>query len=208
LYPVWLPYVRKNTSGWHSTISVRNNSSTYQAMVNTTFFNRDGTVSQQLITTIPSRAVVALTAPSGFDGAALVVSSEDVAVVVREESGGELNEYNGVTALTSEASPGWEKADSTVYVPLIKNARYGRSSKLYLMNVGQQSTVANVQFNDVVTGQFITSTTEALGVNASVRVQVNLCTSGTSRCSVKMLMPFSTTKPARPHHRERAGPDL
>lgn len=39
LYPVWLPYVRSK-NGWTSTIVARNNSPTYQAQVNITFFNR------------------------------------------------------------------------------------------------------------------------------------------------------------------------
>ena len=181
LYPVWLPYVRNNASGWNSTIIARNNSSTYRAQVNITFFNGDGTVNYQRPTDyINVRSVATIGVPSGFDGAAVVVSSEDVAVVVREQSGDELNEYNGIMA--SGGSPGWEQVGATLYAPIIKNARAGRSSRIFVANAGTAATTANVQFYDS-SGTTVGSDSRALGVNGSDQVYSTNCP---SLCSAKV----------------------
>jgi hypothetical protein len=87
LFPVWLPKVRGNSNGWNSTVVVRNNSSTFTAQVNTTFFTTTGEVQQQRTDNIAPNAVASLPAPTpsgGFSGSAVAVSSEDVAVVLRD----------------------------------------------------------------------------------------------------------------------------
>jgi murein DD-endopeptidase MepM/ murein hydrolase activator NlpD len=184
LYPVWLPYVR-NKNGWNSTVVIRNNSSNYTAQVNITLFNRDGTVNyQRPADYIAPRATLTFGTPANFDGSATLVSSEDIAVVVREESGVELNEYNGITASTSEASPGWEKAGSTLYAPLVKNNYNGRSSKLLMVNTGLAATTATIQFYNS-SGTQVGAVAQALGVNASISVHVDTCPAG-SFCSARI----------------------
>jgi murein DD-endopeptidase MepM/ murein hydrolase activator NlpD len=188
LFPVWLPYVRSK-NGWNSTLTIHNNSSTYRAQVNITFFNRDGTVSyQRPADYIPARSLATIGVPAGFDGGALVVSSEDVAVAVREESGTELNEYNGIMASTNGlASLGWERAGSTVYIPVVKNAHYGRSSKLFIMNTGPQPTTANAQFYNTDSGLAEGNVvSNDLAPNASVSVRTSECAYPSNRCSARV----------------------
>ncbi len=84
LFPVWLPYIRGNYNNWNSPITVRNNSGGYRAQVNTTFFNTDGTVNRQRTDYINSWASLTFNPPNNFTGAALIVSSEDVGVVVEQ----------------------------------------------------------------------------------------------------------------------------
>lgn len=167
LYPVWLPYVRNNTYGWHSSVIVQNTSSTYHAQVNTTFFNPSGSVFLQHQDFVPPRGQISLTPSSGFDGSAVVVSSEDVAVVVREENGSELNEYNGITAATSEASLGWEKAGSTVYVPIVKKTYNNRTSRLFVMNAGTKPTIAYLRYYDSSGNPYGSQLSRLLTVNGS-----------------------------------------
>jgi len=184
LYPVWLPYVRNNSNGWISTITVRNNSSTFRAQVNTTFINSDGTVRQQRTDWINANASATLVSPNDFSGSAIVVSSEDVTVVAREERNNELNEYNGI--LASGGSPGWEQVGSTLYAPFIKNHRTGRSSSLFVANVGLTATDANVQFYDILSGVPAGFTTIPLAINSSALVGPDSCSSASNRCSAKI----------------------
>lgn len=185
----------RNKNGWNSTLTVRNNSGTYRAQVNITFFNRDGTVNYQRPTDyINARSLAAFGAPAGFDGSALVVSSEDVAVVAREESGTELNEYNGLMASTGNASLGWERAGRPVYVPFIKNHRNGRSSKILIANAGASPTYASVEFYDIATGiPMGNAGPYYLDTTGSYSVHADGCLSATGRCSAKITS--STSQP-------------
>ncbi len=191
LFPVWLPYIRNTNGGWCSRIIIWNSSSTYQAKVTTTFFNRDGSVNRQQTDSVPARNSLEVMVLGVFDGSALVVSSEDIAVVARERNadGTELNEYNGIAASTSNASPGWEKTGATVFLPLIKHHRYGRTSRIEIANAGLADTIANVQFYDVVGGGVIgTVDPYPLAPNAStVLIHPEKCTSATARCSARIV---------------------
>jgi murein DD-endopeptidase MepM/ murein hydrolase activator NlpD len=183
LYPVWLPEVRNNNNnnGWISTITVRNNSSTFRAQVNTTFFNTNGTVQSQRTDYVSAKAIANLSVPANWLGSALVVSSEDISVIVRDQKGDELSEYNGI--LASGGSPGWEQVGSTVYTPIIKNGYGGRSSRLLIANAGTAGTTVTAQFYNA-SGGLAGSAPLYLPVNGSGRIDGSNCT--TNLCSAKV----------------------
>lgn len=140
LFPVWLPYILGNWGGWNSTIYVRNNSGTYRAQVNTTFFNTDGTVRSQRTDYINTNATLALVPPTGFTGTAIVVSSEDVAVAAMRYKTGGVDADNGFAATGSSA---FERTGTTLYAPAIYANIYNiNSSTLRIMNTG--TATANV----------------------------------------------------------------
>ena len=137
LFPVWLPYVLGNYNGWNSAIVVRNNSDTYQAQVNTTYFNLDGTVWQQTQTYIPTRASATLTPPSGFAGSALVVSSEDIGVVVENRKSGWY-----AYAYTGQSAP-----NTIGYLPqILQYLATVWHTNIQAMNTGVQPTTITINF--------------------------------------------------------------
>jgi hypothetical protein len=184
----YLPYL--NTSdGWNDTITIRNDGGG-PGDVYISVFDEAGSLRCSLFIQVPGQSILssAVTSTSCPPAkSARVDAGQDVAVVVREQNatGQELDAYNGI--LASGGSLGWERVGSTVYVPLIKNARYGRSSKLFIMNAGPQSTVASVQFYNSDTGDSMGNpSTSLLNVNASVPVNAGNCTGTTNRCSAKI----------------------
>ena len=145
LYPVWLPNIRGNYGGWNSTIAVRNNSNTFRAQVNTTFFNPDGTVySQRQPDYINANATANLAAPDGFVGSAVVVSSEDVSVVVLNLGPAQSVSYNGPAASNgSDLGVG-----KTLYTPL-SLARYGNwHTQIRVQNVSPAAATVSITYYD------------------------------------------------------------
>jgi murein DD-endopeptidase MepM/ murein hydrolase activator NlpD len=93
---VHLPYVR-NTGGWVSSIVVRNNStSPVQFTIN--YYNTSGGLVTPTTAEIAGNASAILTAPTGHEGSAVVVASQDVAVVVENRSGALGYAYTGQTS--------------------------------------------------------------------------------------------------------------
>jgi murein DD-endopeptidase MepM/ murein hydrolase activator NlpD len=139
LYPVWLPYVRGNYNGWNSTIYVRNNESTYTAQINTTFFNRDGTVASQRTDYIGPNVTLPMPVPAGLDGAAAVVSSESVAVEVVnvDQSPYTIGSYLGLVPTQS---------GSTLYLSLLYRDNSSWQSNFIVFNAGTASTQITVEY--------------------------------------------------------------
>ncbi len=111
LYPVYLPEVKGPNPV--SSITVRNNSGTDTAQVNTTYFLANGTVVNQRTDTLSPNGSLTF-APTGIvPDSAIVVGSQDVSVAVSKQrtaspySGGA---YAGIPAA---------KTSSTFYVPLV-----------------------------------------------------------------------------------------
>ncbi len=145
LYPNYLPDVL-NFGTWVSNITVRNNSESRTAKVNTTFFWSSGAVKEQRQDSLAPRASVTIPSATAFIGSALVMGSEDLSVVVESErdSRTERMNYTGIRA--AGGSPGWETVGTTLYAPIVKRSYYGRSSALRITNTGSQSTEVYVEF--------------------------------------------------------------
>ncbi len=158
LFPVWLPYMLGNSSGWNSAIIVRNNSGTYRAQVNTTYFNMDGTVNQQTQTFIPTNATATLTPPGGFVGSAIVVSSEDIGVVVENR-----NSLGYGYAYTGQSAP-----TSLEYLPqILQHLNTVWHTTVQAMNTGVLPTNITTNFYDQYGTGAGTTTVSNLAVNGS-----------------------------------------
>lgn len=135
LYPVFLPDIR---SDWTSSITVRNNSATKKAQVTTTYFYQSGNVFSQRTDTIDANAVVSFNAPNNLDGSAMVVGSEDLAVLV-------VHEKSSPSYIT-EAYLGVDKPTTTVHVPIAQKGNSGWNSYLYMQNAGYKPTNLTIEF--------------------------------------------------------------
>jgi murein DD-endopeptidase MepM/ murein hydrolase activator NlpD len=135
LYPVFLPDIR---IGWTSSITIRNNSTTRSAQVNTTYFYQSGTVYSQRTDTIAANAEVTFNPPSNLDGSAMVVGSEDLAVLVVHEKSS--------PSYVTEAYLGVDQPTATVHVPIAQKGNSGWNSYLYMQNAGYKPTNLTVEF--------------------------------------------------------------
>jgi murein DD-endopeptidase MepM/ murein hydrolase activator NlpD len=198
----YLPPVSIGYEGWTSSVTIRNNS--LLAGVRLTFFDTAGHVADSRVyhTNLPQRAAWTFDAASlstaggevlnpidNFIGGGVVSADVDTAVLVRDQNGAELTEYNGLTAADGLGSLGWEKVGTTVYLPMVKHHRYGRTSRIEITNAGVADTYADVQFYDVVGGGPIGPVARYFLVpNAStLLIHPERCTSATSRCSARIV---------------------
>lgn len=139
LHPVWLPYVRGHLfSQVQSTIYIRNNSIVDTARVNITLFNLDGSVRLQDTRYISPNATTSLSAPSDFEGSGLVVSSQDVVVVVEnvDQTG---NPYK-VHTYTGIANP-----EETTYLPAVYNHQHIWST-IFVQNTSRDWTSFQIRY--------------------------------------------------------------
>ena len=132
LHPVYLPDV--SNYYWQSSITVRNNSATDGANVDITWFYSWGELVDQCSDNyIAPGATMTFTPPWAFDGSAVVVSSEDVSVVVENQYGSQAYAYNGITPASGDPA---FRTGRTIYTPL-SIARYGNwHTTLVVQNAG------------------------------------------------------------------------
>ncbi|MCB0044028.1 MAG: M23 family metallopeptidase [Caldilineaceae bacterium] len=137
--PVFLPDIRKNTNGWTSTITIRNNSPrTAQATV-TYFYLPTGAFMAQSVYGIAPNGSVSFEPPgSATDNrAAVIMSSEDVSAAVQQEhsTDGTIDGYAGV-----------ENPQTTVYSPILHRNNSGWDSDLFIQNTSNQDIMVTVDF--------------------------------------------------------------
>jgi hypothetical protein len=132
---VHLPDV-KNSGGWTSSIVIRNNAAA-QASVAVNYYNTSGGWVSSQTATIASNGSATLTPSSGFAGSAVVVASQDVAVVVVNDSGSKAYAYEGIPAAPSFSGIG---VGTAVFLPVHCRNYYGWSSTLYVQNTGGAAT--------------------------------------------------------------------
>ena len=147
---VYLPHV-KNSDGRTTPIVIRNNSASSAYIAITYHNNRGGRVEDDTATILVNGSE-SITPPSGFSGSAVVVASEDVSVVVRDERYDEISIYNGISA--SGGSPGWEQVGTTLYAPVVKHNLGGRYSRIRVLNAGGSSTTVYAYFYEHDTGAY------------------------------------------------------
>ena len=146
LFPVYLPEFRSGTT-WDSTIVIRNNSDSYATQAITTFFSFAGTVWEQETDTIPPRGFAIVNPSGNMSGAALVVASEEVSVVVLTDNGNKAYAYSGVpSTLAGPPSVSGVETAAEVFVPCFLINYYGWSSYLYVQNAGARETTVHGDF--------------------------------------------------------------
>jgi hypothetical protein len=139
-----IPSVRTD-SGWTTSIITRSNGG--DARFSFRYYSNNGTPLCGGSSVVPARGTIVL--PSCIGAVSAVIdATQDIAVVVKTDYNGEPSGYVGPTAAGGSGSPGWERAGSTLYVPLVKNNHYGRWSNIYVFNAGSQSTVISVTYFD------------------------------------------------------------
>jgi murein DD-endopeptidase MepM/ murein hydrolase activator NlpD len=145
---VYLPDVR-NSGGWMSSIVIRNNK-TSSAQVGINYYSASGVRVSYQTATVAGNGATTMTPYYGFSGSAAVVASQDVSVVVENEANNhtERTNYTGVLSDGGSGSLGWEQAGTTLYAPVIKRQRYGRSSTIHVANAGSQATTVYVYYYD------------------------------------------------------------
>jgi len=135
---VYLPHVR-NTSGWMSSIVIRNNS-TSSAQVGINYYNSSGGRVSYETTTVAGNGSGTKTPPSGFSGSAVVVASQDVSVVVETKSG-------SGSSLKAEGYAGFQGSHSEAHFPSVGN-RSWEWSEIAVMNTSGEGTNVTIQFFD------------------------------------------------------------
>jgi hypothetical protein len=148
LYPVYLPDIMENYYNWSSSIRIRNNSDSKTAQVNTTFFRYDGAwVHGQKTDYILPRGTVEVDFPGSCyycRGSTMVVASEDVSVVVKNDGPDGVTSYTGIGV--QGGSTGWDEPGQTVYVPASLRNYYGWDSVFYIQNAGSGDTSGSITF--------------------------------------------------------------
>ncbi|MEZ4712577.1 MAG: M23 family metallopeptidase [Caldilineaceae bacterium] len=142
LDPVYLPDVRQNASGWSTTISVRNNTgNTNQVQV--TYYVYSGTVAGQAEYQISPNGRIDFTpsAYSGFNGAAVVMATDDISVATLHDNSTAIDGYAGV-----------EKPSTTVFVPIIQKNNSNWYSDLFIQNTSNASISVDVNFKPISLG--------------------------------------------------------
>ncbi|MDX1437633.1 MAG: hypothetical protein R3335_12520, partial [Anaerolineales bacterium] len=129
--------LRSGSYAGNSKIVIRNNGSK-TARVNTTIFNGNyNNVHQRHSHSLGPKKIVEIDPAGSLDHAsALVVASQDISVMVRQELPGSVYaSYLGVSEPTSE-----------VFVPLVHRKNSGWSSQLHIQNAGFTRAEVTIQF--------------------------------------------------------------
>lgn len=135
---MYLPKVRNLNQSWLSSIVIRNNSAS-SAQVAVNYYNADGGWIAYQTATIGGAGTVTKTPPSGFTGSAVVVSSEDVAVMLEDQhTDGRAYAYNGLAAADSR-NPDWGQVGTDIHLPLLMKSYYGWSTSVTILNTGSAS---------------------------------------------------------------------
>lgn len=128
----YLPTIR-STNGWTTYLHIRNLSESQPANVFLSYYRSDGTRWGSIPYTIPAKGTQTVISGGGFNGAAVVVSDQDVAVIVRREKGDRVAAYTGLS-LTNWGS-GWGQPGVEVYMPVTMYQVWGNwNSTLYVQN--------------------------------------------------------------------------
>jgi len=131
----YLPDVRNGSSGWTSSIYVRNEG-TEPRPVRVTFFDLSGNPNSTLNspTDLQPGALWAPVPPSGWQGAAVIDGNEDLAVVIRNDATGQATLDNGYQA-AGVVDAAFAQPATTLYGPAIYvSSSGGLNSTIYLFN--------------------------------------------------------------------------
>jgi hypothetical protein len=162
-HATYLPDIRSN--GWSSTIYVRNDRSLARSAT-ISFFNSSGGHISNLSSPaalLPNAVWIATGMPSGAVSA-IVNGGEDISVVVEMTNGSAIY-YNNYTGITSAGHNfGWGLPGKTVFVPFAKYNDGGKTTIIYIMNVGGNTANVSVSFYSLTTG---TSCTTSSNVSAT-----------------------------------------
>lgn len=149
--PVYLADVRSGDAGWDSEILIQNVTGFYPSVTVDLFDDGGNHAGHYTCSHLdPHATCVVNPTNTGFNGWAVVSAEWNVAAVALTRNGYELTAYNGV--LSSDADlynigdPGWERAGTELYAPMIKRDHWDRSSLIRVLNAGTRSTTVYVDY--------------------------------------------------------------
>ncbi len=136
----YAPDVRYSSSGWQSSLIIRNNGGG-PATTYTRFFKSDGTNACTLsVVTLVAHQTNSVTCGSSQVASAVVEGSQDLSVVVRTVNGG-LAHLDNTLASGSTVDPAFEQIGTTLYVPAIyKNIFGGLTSTVHVQNASNNAS--------------------------------------------------------------------
>ena len=126
--------------------------------------------------------------PAGFIGSAVVSPDQPIKAIVNvtNQQAAGFGVAGGKAAAQYQ---GTESADTTLYFPLVKNNRFGKTTSFYIQNAGTADAPATAVFK-MDDGGVYTYTTPSIGANKMVVVNpsdANVPTSGTNRNNIGSL---------------------
>lgn len=177
----YLPKVHSSTTpgSWKSYLEIRNLSAAESARVSVNWYQPNGLRYRYDNYNIPARGRRTVDVPNGFDGAAVVVSDQDVAVVLRYERDNIVAAYTGVSE--ANVGTGWGQPGVDVYVPLVMWLPWDTwRTYLYVQNTGNGQATFSITYYDKAGNRRndCSLTNQTLAVNASTYYQQNGCGTG------------------------------
>jgi hypothetical protein len=161
--------------GWWSGEMIQNVSS-QTAEVNVTAYDASGTATYEVSSTLaPSEAKNFIPSdfagmPSGFQGSAIVSSNQPIKAIVNvtNRQAGNLGVAGGQAAGQYQGIDGAAVAN-TLYFPMAKNNRFGKTTAFYIQNAGSTAVTATCLFT-MDNGLTYTYTTPSIGPSKMVVV--------------------------------------
>lgn len=144
LYPSWLPVLRPTPSWDMLGYPLTHETSPVSART-VTYFGPTQPEQQWRSTAVSySSTLLGAEIPDLWSG--LVVPSQDSSLLELINYAGQPAGTTSVTALTGRGAPGWERAGTTLYVPLVKDNSFGRRTQIFVANTGNKDTLVHVTY--------------------------------------------------------------
>lgn len=140
---IHLPHVNNGGGGWSTGIYISSNGGLASYLAK--YYDANGNYLSSSTAYIPSRGNTVI-GPPGNARSVVIDASHDISVVAEVKYNGEPAAYNGIVNADGLGSVGWERAGTSLFVPLVKTNWVGRWSRIYLMNVGSAMTTATVKY--------------------------------------------------------------
>ena len=169
LYPSWLTVLRPS-SNWDVQAYVATHtppgSTPSVSALNVTYFDGSRVVRQwRPMAANHSSTLIDSEPASSRSG--LVVPSQDSSVFELVKYTGQPAGTTSITAFNGRGSLGWERAGTTLYVPLVKDRWYDRQTEIYVTNVGTKTTQIQVDYYRA-NGEIYSAGSRTIGPNLQV----------------------------------------
>lgn len=159
-------------TGWWSGEQVQNVSAADAQVVVTAYAQTSGDTFTTGNQTVPAGGAVTFipssftNMPDGFQGSAVVSADQPIKAIVNvtNQKAGAFGVDGGKAAAQYQ---GTENVSTTIYFPLAKHNRFGKTTVFYIQNAGNAAATANYTFNMDNGGQF-TGATASIGPNQMV----------------------------------------
>lgn len=175
LGPTYLPDIRADDNSWNSVMNIHNDGAGPTDVIITLYYENGNPVETNGYPTTysvdPNEILFhapLLNGLSDWQGAVTIDASQDILVMVEQKHPQQKSAYTGIRP-QGLGDPGWEVADTDLYLPYVYNSYYGYTSQLRLFNSTPNSANVTVKYY-FAGGSLHKSKTYTLGANASKTV--------------------------------------